>query len=205
MKEIEQLFSRTIDSEENLFFRLDALNSEAPERFTVPLVMMSSANRYLMAEWGRRMRGTEEYFREYFKAHPSPGRLPWPAFSFQEVRDADPKYSFYFNDMVRNTVDGEWDRKWHYALCSGGFDRDCRSDVAGMIEYRNIVGLIPLQEADETASQYEDRLCWTFNGKTGTRETGAPMFAFFVQQGYPLDLYSQKLRCRDPRLRPTWR
>lgn len=190
------LLARIADSHRNIVFRVDALNGESPHAFTLPPPTLSDGNACLRRQWGTYLRATNVHYQNLA----AKGLFRGVMYRFASVRDDIPEHAFYWDDDVGDATLGEsWDKKRHYGLCVGDIDRDCRRDVEKIIEFREVVGLLPVPNALErlggaAGRQYCERLDWMWYDATGNRNnSGVGDIVLKIVSGRPLDLESQRL------------
>ena len=147
---IANYVARVAETDQNLPFRLDVLNEEAPHQFKLPVIRLGVDEGCLQAQWVAHLRETDRHYRELYKQ----GKIRRVSYCFSSVQHDDPVYAFYWDDCVGDATIGEsWDKKRHYGFCVGDIDRDCKGDVKKVLRFREEVGVPLAPSSTECESQ----------------------------------------------------
>lgn len=125
--------------------RVEILNEESPHRYKIPKgETLDDAQDNLERQWRPHHRAAMEYFRRKGVAFSS--------LAYEDVKSERGEYAFYVIPWCRseNTVRSKWDDNCHYAVCVCGLTETMASQIRAIIEYRVLVGNIPIPRKVET-------------------------------------------------------
>ena len=194
--EVRSLLSAAPDRDSLFMFRVDVLNDEAPHVFTASPIGRLSGDDCLALQWARHLKDANGYFRRLFGERKTGGL----SYRFEDVRNEDRKFAFYWDDATGDAALTEWwGGKCHYCLCVGDFDRNCRLDVEAIIRYREEMGSLRLPTENECAVEtaregYVDQIdyAWTMKHLYG-KDFHVGDIVVRVCSGVALDFETRKV------------
>lgn len=193
---VVRLMSRVDDLSRDLDFRMDILNEEAPHAFSRPKGREPHEIAHnLERQWSKHLRFALQTLVAI-------GHLKYPEGYWDDVKDASPEYSFYFDSRRRGwgmPCEEWWEKKQHRMVCVAGCSDRLEYELTKLLHYREVVGFIPsCLNADMTVKdEYEykleiDRNWWKFDPEKGMPPS-IHNSVYQIVNGCFYDLHSQML------------